>query len=309
MGAFPLRSASVILVCVTSAPLALVPTWRLGSLLRDARQRDGRTLDEVAAASDRFDASGLADLEAGARPLTDDDLGHVVHIYGVDPDALVPDRSDLVVDLDQHRLATAGHSQALAGVEPTADEVLGSYLSLVYTLRSTTPGTRVPLRDADLDVLARALTLATPEVQRRLEGLMANPTPEIHTQSRLLRARVLVPAAGVLIAVTVAGALVLSGRSDRSTTPPPPVASVSTVTTVAPVSGAGAQIGGAETQTANSDGTPGPAIVNGDGLSGNDIPAGAAGVGDAQVATHDANGNVVQTDRRAADGSTTTVAH
>ena len=141
---------------MTNAPLTIVPTWRLGSLLHDARVADGKSLDELAQSSDRFDASGLADLEAGARPLRDDDLEHVVALYGVDPDGLVPGRSDLVVDLDHNRLATAGHTEPLAGSAPTADEVLASYLSLVYTLRSTTPGTRVPLRDADLDVLARA---------------------------------------------------------------------------------------------------------------------------------------------------------
>jgi transcriptional regulator with XRE-family HTH domain len=289
---------------VTTAPLALVPTWRLGALLHDARERDGRTLAELAAASDRFDASGLADLEAGARPLTDDDLQHVVDLYGVDPDDLVPGRSDLVVDLDQNRLATAGHSQPLAGTAPTADEVLASYLSLVYTLRSTTPGTRVPLRDADLDVLARALALATPEVEHRLEDLMAHPTAELHHQSRLLRARVLVPAAGVLLAVTVAGALVVWARSDDAPAPAPAPAAVSTVPSAS--TPGGVQIGGAETQQVNPDGSVGPPVVQGEGLSGDDVPAGGVGLGDAQVAVRDANGNVVQSDRPADAASTTT---
>ena len=296
---------SAILVWVTTAPLALVPTWRLGSLLRDARQRTGRTIDEVAAASDRFDASGLADLEAGARPLTDDDLQHVVSLYGVDPDSLVPGRSDLVVDLDENRLATAGHTQPLAGTAPTADEVLASYLSLVYTLRSTAPGTRVPLRDADLDVLARALALATPDVERRLEGLMANPTVELETQSRLLRARVLVPAAGILIAITVAGALIVSSRSDtKPATPPAVVSTLPTpvVTTLPPVAvDPNVQIGGAETQVPGS-----PPVLNAEGLSGSDLPAGSIGIGDAQVAVKDANGNVVQSERPADATPTTT---
>lgn len=290
---------------MTTAPLALVPTWRLGSLLRDARERTGLTVDNVAAASDRFDASGLADLEAGARPLTDDDLQHVVSLYGVDPDSLVPGRTDLVVDLDENRLATAGHTQPLAGPAPTTDEVLASYLSLVYTLRSTVPGTRVPLRDADLDVLARALALATPDVERRLEGLMANPTVQLEMQSRLLRARVLVPAAGILIAVTVGGALIVSSRSDtKPTTPPAVVSTLPTpvVTTLPPVAvDPNVQIGGAETQVPGS-----PPVLNAEGLSGSDLPAGSIGLGDAQVATQDANGNVVQSERLADATPTTT---
>ena len=39
---------------MTSESLTLVPTWRLGALLHHAREQDGRSLDEVAAASHRF---------------------------------------------------------------------------------------------------------------------------------------------------------------------------------------------------------------------------------------------------------------
>ena len=111
----------------------------------------------------------------------------MVELYGVDPDELLPGRHELVVDLDQRELAAAGHTQPLAGSAPTADEVLASYLSLVYTLRSTAPGTPLSLRQGDLDVLARALALATPEVEHRLRDLMAEPAAEV-------RRRVLVAA-------------------------------------------------------------------------------------------------------------------
>jgi hypothetical protein len=204
---------------VTSASLTLVPSWRLGSLLSEARDRHGRTVDRLAACTDRFTAADLIAIEAGERALDDRDLEAVVALYGIDPGALVPGRTDLVVDLDQHRLATAGYTQPLAGTAPTAEEVLASYLALVYTLRHAEPGTKVPLRQADLDVLARALALAEPDIEHRLVDLMVAPTAMVRERTLLLRARVLLPAAGVLLALTVGGAIVVSSRPDQPTPP------------------------------------------------------------------------------------------
>jgi hypothetical protein len=271
---------------VTPAALTLVPTWRLGSLLETARLDAGRSLDDLASASDRFDVDALAALERGERPLTDAELSQVIALYGVDADELLPGRTDLVVDLDQSRLATAGHTQPLAGAAPSADEVLAAYLALICTLRSTEPGTRLPLRDADLEVLALALALANSEVERRLLALMSDPSAEVTARSRLLRARVLVPAAGVLVAVTVAGALVVSARSTSSTPTPPPPAAV--------VPSGSVDIGAASTQGRDGSGEPQPQVVQGEGLTADQIPAGAVGLGDAQVAVRDPAGNAVQ---------------
>ncbi len=226
------------------------------------------------------------------------------------PPSSFPGRTDLVVDLDRHHLATAGHTQALAGPAPTADEVLASYLSLVYTLRRAEPGAPVPLRQGDLDVLARALALAAPDVEHRLAGLMAAPTELVHERSRFLRARMLVPAAGVLVAVTVAGAIVVSSRSGGTAAPTsttPPATAAATTGAVTPPAGTvdtAVQIGGAATQVRNPDGTPGPVVVAGDGTDASDVPTGAVGVGDAQTAVRNPDGSVTQTDR---GGSTTLV--
>ena len=224
---------------MNSHVLTLVPTRRLGGLLREAREASDLSLDELAADSPHFDVVDLREIEEGDRALNEAEREQVVALYPVDPDTMVPGRTDLVVDLAHHRLATADRTQPLAGPAPTADEVLSSYLSLVYALRCTTPGTRVPLRQADLDVLGRALTLATPEVEHRLVELMASPTPDLRRRSRLLRVRVLVPAA-VLLAVTAVGALVVTTRIDDSRSSTPPAVVVPT----------GAQIDGAATRDA-----------------------------------------------------------
>ena len=274
---------------MTTDVLTLVPSWRLGYLLREARQREGWTLADVAARAESGDVERLAAVERGEVPLGEPELERIVALYAIDPAELVPGRTDLVVDLDRHHLATAGHTQALAGAAPTADEVLASYLSLVYTLRRTRPGGRVPLRQADLDVLARALALAAPDVEHRLVGLMAVPTDLVHERSRFLRARVLVPAAGVLVAVTVAGAIVVSSRSGQADPTPTTTAPATTAQATPPAGTVGTevQIGGAATQTRNADGTPGPVVVSSDGTDASDVPAGAAGVGDAQTAVRE----------------------
>ncbi len=269
---------------VNATELSLVPSWRLGSLLRRQREAAGRTVDQVAGGSPTWSAADLLAIEHGDANLTDGDILAVVELYGVDPDELLPGRHELVVDLDQCELAAAGHTQALAGTAPTADEVLASYLSLVYTLRSATPGTPLSLRQGDLDVLSRALALATPEVEHRLRDLMVEPATEIHRRSSLLRARVLLPAAGVLVALCVGGALVVSSQSSSSPTPKP-----------------AARIGTAEVQERNADGSAGPQhtrapdvsasypadppVVTGNSISADQIPPGGVGLVPAQSVT------------------------
>src|SRR5262245_26569754 len=87
-----------------------------------------------------------------------------------------PDRNPIVVDIEDGTIRAGEHQGTLPTGAPTTDQVLASYLSLVYTMRHATPGSAVPLREADLEVLGRALELAVPEVSERLHGLMAPVT-------------------------------------------------------------------------------------------------------------------------------------
>jgi transcriptional regulator with XRE-family HTH domain len=277
---------------VAPAPLTVVPAWRLGALLRAARESAGLAEIDLAAQSGRFSADELQAIERGERALDDHEVDALVDLYGIDRDVMVPDRHELVVDLDHHHLAAAGRTQALAGAAPTAEEVLGTYLTLVYTLRAAEPGTPVRLRQADVDVLARALALAVPEVEQRLESLMTDPERVVlHQRSKLLRARVLVPAAGVLVALCVGGALVVSARPS-DTKVPDSHAVVTTPTTSGPSTSA------AVTPTSA------PRVVVGNDLHQNQVPKGDVGLAPAQVVTRGHNGQPVQSDRNG--GSTTT---
>jgi hypothetical protein len=257
-------------------------------------------VDELAASSARFGPEDLAAIEAGEAALDDDELRDVLELYAVDPDALLPARGDLLVDLDRLELAAAGRTQALAGVNPTPDEVLGTYLALVYALRALEPGAPLSLRQADVDVLARALALASPDVEQRLERLIAHPEPIVdHQRSRLLRARVLVPAAGVLVAVCVGGALVV--RSAGTSSPSSP----STPATSTVTAGPSTDVGSAAVATTSSSI---PVVVQND-LPVSDVPHGGVGLAPAQVATRGADGQTDQNDRPSVSvgaGSTST---
>jgi hypothetical protein len=280
----------------------------LGALLKTAREDAGTSLEELSARSGRYPVDELAAIEAGDRTLDDHEVDRVVALYGVERDALVPDRDELVIDLDHHELAAAGHTQPLAGAAPTPEEVLGTYLTLVYTLRAAEPGTPVRLRQADLDVLAQALALATSDVEQRLEGLMAGPQRVVLQQrAKLLRTRVLVPAAGVLVAVCVGGALVVWARSSSE-----PSSSPQPTTTTIHGPAAVAHPGASTTTTPASvppTSTPGaPATVEGNGLRHDQIPAGSVGLAPAQVVTRSGDGQPVQSDRGDAGSTSTTLA-
>lgn len=212
--------------------IAVVPARRLAQLLAEARRHHDESLATLAERSGgAFTTSDLLALEGGTHPLDDETVRRAVALYGVDPGVLAPERSRLVIDLDEKRLRAGPHEQAL--VAPTADEVLTTYLSLLYTMRHATPGTPLPLRDADISVLSRVLELTSTDVETRLVDLMADPDDHVGVRHRWLRRRVLVPAAGVLVAVTAIGSLVFVSSSGDDPAGPvvPPAA---TATTVAP---------------------------------------------------------------------------
>jgi transcriptional regulator with XRE-family HTH domain len=238
---------------VTTATLTLLPPRRLGHLLCEGRTSRGRSLADVAAAS-QFSEQQLLAVESGERHLDGEELDDVLAAYQVTPEELFPARSQVVVDLDQGQLLVAEEAATLDSEAPTPDEVLSAYLSLVYTLRNATPGTPVVLRNYDVAVLSRALRLAEPDVEARLVGLMADPSPELGRLHKLLRSKLVVPVVGAVVVATAVGT-VLVLRADDSpwttgpaiSTPAPVEAPVATdVSLVPPVQ-----------QERNPDGSPG----------------------------------------------------
>lgn len=190
---------------------AIVPPTRLGRLLRETREARGESLDDVAARlGEGATAELLTAVEGGSYDLTDRDVAILSDAYGLKTRELVPARSRLVIDLEEGTVSAGEQVRAFATDEP--DQVLTRYLSLVYALRGLPPGTPVPLRDLDLAVLGQALRMGAGEVEARLVGLMQDPEQQVGATTRDLRRRLVVPAAGLLVAVTAVGALVLVTR-------------------------------------------------------------------------------------------------
>lgn len=291
-----------------------MPPKRLGNLLAEARQQSRRTVDDIAAASGgAFGADDLAVIEAGGRELTDRELEQLTLLYGLTPGELVPERSRLVIDLEQRTIGASDHHETLAA--PTADEVLATYLSLVYTMRHTAPGSPVPLRSADIDVLSRALELAGTDVEARLRRLMTDPEQQVSSRTARWRKRVLLPVAGIVIAATAVGTIILVTSDDEPSTTTPP-----TATEEPGVPPPDASLGPAVVQERDPSGAPGPVadvqpttapstVVGDDTLSGDAVAPGEVGLIDPLVVERDADGSTSTGVPGASDtGSSTTTA-
>lgn len=195
---------------------SLIPPRRLGSLLREARASQGRSLTDLTTASG-LSLVELDDIEHGRRDLDETTLGALITAYGVEGADLVPARAQLVIDLDDGRIAV---NRTDVDVDPASgpDAVLTRYLALVYRLRDLPPGTRIPLREIDVDVLATALSLPAEDITTRLERLVDSESAVERDQQRIRR-QLLLPLVGVVIAATTVGTLVLV--ADAGETPPP----------------------------------------------------------------------------------------
>lgn len=192
---------------VTGLESSTVPANRLGQLLVEARLRKGVDLRRFARQSE-FTVGELADLEAGHRTLNDDLIREVTSLYEVDCGPIVPGRNELVIDLDNRLLSASRRYLPLDS--SGRDHILDRYLSLVYLLRNGAPGTKVPLRGEDLDILAASLAERRELIE---EQLLLSMDPNYEPTFNLfswLRQRLWVPAAGALVGVTSIGALVLA---------------------------------------------------------------------------------------------------
>lgn len=205
-----------------TASLDIVPPRRLGMLLAGARAERGLTVAQVAARTGVAEPD-LVSLEAGALSADAVPFDEVLAGYGTSVEELVPTRRQVLLDLEQGELLVADEATAFDGV-PTPDDVLGAYLSLVYSLRHAAPGSPLVLRGFDVAVLARVLDLSEREVETRLVGLMQEPTEEIGRLTRLLRSRLAVPIAGAVVIATALGTVLVLRSDDRPSPAPTSVA-------------------------------------------------------------------------------------
>jgi transcriptional regulator with XRE-family HTH domain len=194
----------------------LVPAHRLGTLLRRARVGAGLDLADLSGAAG-LSVTDLDDIEHGRRRLDDSVVQSLVSAYGIEDAGLVPERSRLVIDLDEARIAV-DHVDLDLDVATGPDAILARYLSLVYRLRDLPIGSPLQLRDVDLDVLAVALELAAGDVDARLRRLMEDES-DVARDQRRIRRQLLMPLVGIVVAATTLGTVLLVTEDDPASVP------------------------------------------------------------------------------------------
>ena len=189
-----------------SDDLSLVPADRLGALLAEQRTRHGLTIEELRARAELgFSADEIRQIEQGQRALSDEQINRLTMAYRLGTGEIVPERSELVIDL-HHGAVFAGQHTRILPAQPEVDDVLGRYMSLLYLMRGMEPGRELALRGDDLDVLAGALERSIAEVEQQLFSLMlpGGAAPWY----RRMRHRLAVPVAGIVVGLTSVGTLV-----------------------------------------------------------------------------------------------------
>ncbi len=202
---------------------SVVPANRLGQLLAEARLRQGADLEDFAARSD-FTVGELSDLESGHRHLDEHLVSQVTGLYEIDCGPIVPQRAELTIDLTDNKMSAAGKAVRLDSA--AHEHVLERYLSLVYILRNSDAGAKVPLRDEDVAILAASLAEREELIEEQLLRAMAEERDTVTGLITWFRKRLWVPSAGALVGAVSVGTLVMlasdSGAAPAPTAEPEP---------------------------------------------------------------------------------------
>lgn len=188
----------------------LVPPARLGALMIEQRTRQGLDIVDMARRSNgMFTPSYLENAERGRVSLDDRIIEHLVGLYEVDAGPVVPQRSELILDIDRQQLKVGETAVSFDSLH--AEDVLQRYVSMIYVLRGQEPGSDLVLRDRDMDVLSTSLGYTESDLRREIYGLIA--APDSVQRAQAVSKRRIVLAAGVLIGLTAVGTLVLVGAT------------------------------------------------------------------------------------------------
>ena len=190
-----------------------MPPERLGELLRAGRKRRGWKRKH-AAAMVRISPDQLRAYEAGSATIPADVCALLAECYGEDLTAHVPLR--VAPELDGTTLTVAGVEQSLA--DASAETVVAGYVDVVQRLRRTKPGEPLPLRTADLTVIAAVLETDAESIEQKIIDVLGCTRAEARSLHReLLRRRVVLPVAGLAASVVaLAGVQVAHAMSNDS---------------------------------------------------------------------------------------------
>lgn len=190
--------------------LPMTATASLGELLVATRADAGVELGELSRLSG-FDVERIEAVESGRHDLDDAELAELLDRYHIPPPSRRFAGATIEIDLDAGSLRLR-RSRRPRSV-PAADRNLLQYLSLVHRHFDVEPGTGIPLKAVDLDLLRASLALRRSEVASRLDRMGQAVGPSLRGRSLLAVA----VGTGLVVA---AGAIVLI--PDRTTTEPAP---------------------------------------------------------------------------------------
>ncbi len=267
-----------------SASMAVLeaPPERVGLLLADARTRRGLTLEDACRLSGVLEPAELMALEGGAITVGEEVFDALAGLYGVSTADLVPPRDHLVVDLCEGYLRAGGEMTLLTSGVGRHD-VLSRYLEMIWEMRCVEPGSEVPLRDADLEVLGESFETDPGALRTELLRMMRERVRSVPKR------RVLV-SLGAAIAVVTGGVLMWQAAQD----PSPAEAVAVTVPAVTAEPAASSSAAGQLPPAPRA--TIGDAVVQERGgeqvvIDGELPPAPAASIGDAAVQERNLDGS------------------
>lgn len=188
------------------AEVSLVPPARLASLLSTTRSEAG--LDLVALAQRSNGAFSPTDLEAferGRRPLDELTIATLADLYQLDAGPIVPGRNELVLDLVDQNMSVGEWWTSFDS--PLVDDVLERYVALVHLMRGHAGTQAITLRTGDLEVLSQSLAEPPSSIRVRIEKLLESQ--RLPSRRSVLQSMTAVAGAGILVGVTVVGAVVL----------------------------------------------------------------------------------------------------
>lgn len=194
----------------------LVPPKRLGQAMSDYRKERNIGLRALAHRSNGwFSVRDLKRFESGKMPVDQETLLELTALYEIEALEVLVARKDLEISLEYGVLEVGGRKGQWEPTQANVDEILKRYLGLLYSVREVRVGAQIPLRDRDLTILAQALELPADSVRAQLLELIATQQTQIKILSRAFDRKVLVPAAGILVAATAVGSLVMIPRLTR----------------------------------------------------------------------------------------------
>src|SRR6476659_2054449 len=173
-------------IMAEAATISSTNPKQVGKQLRAVRRRKGLSLSEVARGAG-LSRRELVAYERGKAPITENDLWVLAGSCGVDVAELVPSTPSL--ELTAAATATSVGDSVSALRRGQEEAGVTAYLHTLHKLQALPAGTRIPVKDRDLEQIATALGSTPRSIEQKLQEVL-NVSPD---EAERLRAMILQP--------------------------------------------------------------------------------------------------------------------